>query len=111
MRRCACLVILVAIVVADVWAPHQAVAAPAGNGFQTSGRIDHFQLVEDTCWWWGTRWQYGWRGYAWYPCWDWTKPQPTVIAPEVVPEDAPTAPNCLRRWQDASGNWHLRRVC
>lgn len=109
MRVRGYLAIFIALLVADVCAPHRAVAAPAQNGLKK--RIDDFQLVEDTCWWWGLRWQYGWRGYGWYACWDWVKPQPTVIAPEAVPEDALTAQSCVRRWRDSSGNWHARRVC
>jgi hypothetical protein len=111
MRLCACLAVVVALVVVEISEPHYAFAAPASIGLRTSSRTDHFQLVDDTCWWWGTRWQYGWRGYAWYPCWDWTKPQPTIMAPEDVPQDALTAPNCVRSRQAPSGDGHSRKVC
>lgn len=70
---------------------------------------DNLQHVEDTCWWWGTRWQYGWRGYGWYPCWDWTKPFPDAVAREAVPESAIMRP-CIKRWRDDSGKWH-QGVC
>jgi hypothetical protein len=110
MRAGVCIAICVAAIY-TIDACNDAFAAPARSVPQTSGRIGHIQLVEDTCWWWGTRWQYGWRGYGWYPCWDWPKPQPTVISPEAVPEDALTAQPCVRSWRDPSGNWHSRRVC
>ena len=111
MRVRACVAVFFAFLMVDVWMPHQALAAPARNVLEAPGRSDHFQLVEDTCWWWGTRWQYGWRGYAWYPCWDWIKPQPTVIAPEEVPEDTLKTPRCVQSWRDPSGNLHSRRIC
>jgi hypothetical protein len=109
MRVCVTF-ILTASFVAGLHSPLQAIAAPAQNGIRTAGHNGYFRLVEDTCWWWGTRWQYGWRGYGWYPCWDWTKPQPTVIAPGEVPPGALTD-QCVQNWRDAAGNWHARKLC
>jgi hypothetical protein len=70
--------------------------------------------IDDSCLWWGTRWQYGWRGYGWYGCWEVTTPFPTVIAPEAIPPEAiePGPPaQCTKRWRDDGGRWHVRRVC
>ena len=111
MRMRAFIGFLVAFYAADIRAPQHALAAPTPSRLHAPSSIGHFQLVEDTCWWWGTRWQYGWRGYGWYPCWDWTKPQPTVIAPEEVPADAATTRGCVQSVRDPSGNVHSRRVC
>jgi hypothetical protein len=111
MRTGAFAAILVSFLIADTYASQLVFAAPAINDRRASNSIDHFQLVEDTCWWWGTRWQYGWRGYGWYPCWDWTKPQPTVIAPDEVPADAATKQSCVQSVRDPSGNVRSRRVC
>lgn len=86
-------------------------AWPAGNAIESPRAF--IQLVDDKCWWWGTRWQYGWRGYGWYACWDEAKPAaPVAIAPETVPDDAVILPEpCLRTWHDKSGNVRSRRVC
>jgi hypothetical protein len=86
-------------------------AMPAEIKLRTIHGIDNLQRVEDTCWWWGTRWQYGWRGYGWYPCWDWPKPLPNVIAPEAVPDSALTRPPCVKRWRDGAGIWHAQNTC
>jgi hypothetical protein len=67
--------------------------------------------VSDTCWWWGTRWQYGWRGYGWYACWDEAKPFPTVVAPEAVPEQTAPPESCVKTWRDKSGKRHSRTIC
>jgi len=88
-----------------------AVAMPAQRGLELLDKTGRALPIEDTCWWWGTRWQYGWRGYAWYPCFDWTKPFPTTVTPEAVPEDALSARKCVQKWQDQSGNWHSRQTC
>jgi hypothetical protein len=73
---------------------------------------ENIYRVEDTCWWWGTRWHYGWRGYGWYSCWDWPKPGPTVVAPEAVPDEArPAIESCVQAWRDAGGYRHRRRTC
>jgi hypothetical protein len=108
MRMRAFIAVFVAFYIADIGALRYASAAPAPNALRALSHAGHFQLVEDTCWWWGTRWQYGWRGYGWYPCWDWTKPQPTIIAPEEVPPGALTT-GCVQTWRDASGALHSRR--
>src|SRR5215467_16023634 len=74
----------------------RAAASPFRGGL--SRGPDTLRPVSDTCWWWGTRWQYGWRGYGWYPCWDWPKPAPTVIAPDAVPDPTSPAEACVRVW-------------
>jgi hypothetical protein len=85
-------------------------AWPAGNRLSTERAP--VQLVGDTCWWWGPRWQYGWRGYGWYTCWDEVKPMaPIAIAPEAIPENAALPRSCLRTWRDEAGNLRSRRVC
>jgi hypothetical protein len=70
-------------------------------------------IFGDTCWWWGTRWQYGWRGYGWYACFEQPRPAaPVAIAPESVPQDAIVMPDpCLRTWRDKSGKVRSRRIC
>jgi hypothetical protein len=77
------------------------------------------QQVSDTCDWWGTRWQFGWRGYGWYACWDQAKPFPTFVDPhETPPEALPPAVealqmqrNCVKKWRDSDGKLHARRTC
>jgi hypothetical protein len=77
------------------------------------------QQVSDTCDWWGTRWQFGWRGYGWYACWDQAKPFPTFVDPhESPPEALPPAVealqmqrNCVKKWRDSDGKLHARRTC
>ena len=89
-------------------------SAPIQAGAERAIRGSDLRRVSDSedCWWWGTRWQYGWRGYGWYLCSDPVKPvAPVVVAPEAVPPDAITTDACLQRWQDGKGNWHTRRVC
>jgi len=86
------------------------------NAWPAHGRLGldrtSFQRASDNCWWWGTRWQYGWRGYGWYACWDEAKPTaPTVMAPEAVPESAVVPESCVKTWRDKSGNLRSRRVC
>ena len=111
MRMALYVAIFVGGLLAGFEKPRSAVAAPTLGRLGFLGSVDHFELVEDTCWWWGMRWQYGWRGYGWYPCWDWVKPQPTVIAPEEVPVDALKGQQCVKSWRDPSGDWHTRRIC
>jgi hypothetical protein len=69
------------------------------------------QPVSDTCWWWGTRWQYGWRGYGWYTCWDEAKPFPTQISPEAIPQEALVPESCVKTWRDRTGKQRSRTVC
>src|ERR1700751_4262560 len=89
---------------------YRATAMPAQTRLNLVG-IDNLRRIEDTCWWWGARWQYSWRGYAWYPCWDWTKPFPNdVVTPEMVPGSA-VQQACIRRWRDRTGLWHAQYVC
>jgi hypothetical protein len=88
-----------------------AAAMPVPTRLSTNGDLANLQRIEDTCWWWGARWQYGWRGYAWYPCWDWTKPFPNdVVTPEAVPESA-VQQACIKRWRDRNGMWHAQYIC
>jgi len=94
----------------DAVKPPGALAMPAQGQLRSLGGVSNVLRVEDTCWWWGVRWQYGWRGYGWYPCWDWVKPLPTEVAPEAVPQEA-FAPLCVQKWRDGEGKWHSRRVC
>jgi len=75
------------------------------------GGLESVQRVEDTCWWWGTRWQYGWRGYGWYPCWDSPNPSPTVVAPEALPESLAGRDECIKKSRDSAGMWHAQKVC
>jgi hypothetical protein len=114
MRICV-VAICVGILVGELFAPRHATAMLPQTRLSAIGKNDNLQRVEDTCWWWGTRWQYGWRGYGWYPCWDWTKPQPNVVAPETVPESAveqsEVQESCIKRWRDNAGLWHARRIC
>ena len=110
MRRAFWVMLFVGVLPGPFQALQSAAAMPALLR-QETGSEGLFQRVEDTCWWWATRWQYGWNGYGWYPCWDWVKPQPTVVAPEMVPEDALEPQPCVKRWRDPSGLWHARRVC
>ena len=97
------------LVVGPVQSP-RAPAAPAQAQFGPIDQTSNVVRVEDTCWWWATRWQYGWRGYGWYPCWDWVKPLPTEVAPEALPQEPPEPP-CVQKWRDDGGRWHSRRVC
>lgn len=86
-------------------------AAPARGGLGSLGQSGDILLVEDTCWWWGVRWQYGWRGYAWYPCWDWPKPQiPEAVAPEAMPYGTPPRQPCSQKSRDTD-NGQSRREC
>src|SRR5215475_9091326 len=87
----------------------RAVAVPFRGTLNAGDGV--IRRIDDTCWWWGLRWQYGWRGYGWYPCWEWPKPAPTVIAPDAVPERTSPTEACLRVWHDASGYLHRRRIC
>jgi hypothetical protein len=100
---------LASIVVVEAVVLDQAAGLPFRAGLPESA--DNLQRVDDACWWWGTRWQYGWRGYGWYPCWDWPKPAPTAIAPEAAPDPAAITESCERTWRDAGGQQHRRRVC
>jgi hypothetical protein len=105
-----CLAITLALA---VFASTPTPAAP-GLGRPVFGhQIRGVQPIEDTCWWWGLRWQYGWRGYGWYPCVDWPKPLlPSAISPEASPPvDAPPPETCVQTWRDAAGNTHSRRQC
>jgi hypothetical protein len=101
----------------DAFTTVRAFGGPVPAGLGHLGENMDVHRVDDTCWWWGTRWQYGWRGYGWYACWEWPKPQPTAIAPEATPEEAlpavPVVPAkpCVRKWQDSNGNWHSKRDC
>ena len=111
MRVCA-VAICVGTLLGGLVTPHCARAMPPQTRLSQDGQNGDLHRVEDTCWWWGTRWQYGWRGYGWYPCWDWTKPQPNVIPPEAVPEDAIVqSDSCVKRWRDSTGLWHSRNTC
>jgi hypothetical protein len=92
-------------------------AAPFGAaGLQHRQNIAP-QQISDSCEWWGTRWQYGSRGYGFYPCWEQAKPLPTVIDPQETPLEAVQAApveipqKCIKRWRDSDGNLHARRVC
>jgi hypothetical protein len=74
------------------------------------------QQVDERCDWWGTRWQFGWRGYGFYACWEQAKPLPSFIEPQKVPPEAqsPVAeelPSCVKKWRDTDGKWHARRIC
>jgi hypothetical protein len=102
---------VVSVLLVAAQQPAVAFAIPLGGGFSSAGERRDLRLIEDTCWWWGTRWQYGWRGYGWYPCWDWPKPMPSVIAPEAVPQPPLSAEPCLQSARDSAGHWHSRRVC
>jgi len=90
---------------ANAWPVHTRVDTPSQHA--------SVELVGDTCWWWGTRWQYGWRGYGWYWCWEQPRPAaPVAIAPESVPESAIVEPEpCVRTWRDKSGKLRSRRTC
>jgi len=102
-----------AILLSAQFVSRPTLAIPAHGESDYGRNIRDVQLVEDTCWWWGLRWQYGWHGYGWYPCWDWTKPlAPSLIAPEASPppETLP-AESCVQRWRDEVGNWHTRNLC
>ena len=107
----ACFAVGICMISGSQWA----LGAPGRAMLPSFSKLGKFQLVEDTCWWWGFRWQYGWRGYGWYPCWDWAKPLPTVVAPEETPPEAVSPPalpeSCVKRWRDDAGNWRARRVC
>jgi len=104
--------VLGAIIIVGAWC-QRADAWPARGDSNVDGRYAVVQLAGDTCWWWGPRWQYGWRGYGWYTCLDEAKPAaPVAIAPESVPEDAVVMPEpCLRTWRDKSGKLRSRRIC
>jgi hypothetical protein len=68
----------------------------------------------DTCWWWGARWQYGWRGFGWYGCFEQAVPLPvveTLQAGTKVDATATGPGSCMRRWRDKAGYWRARRVC
>jgi hypothetical protein len=100
---------LTSIVMAEAVVLERGAAVPfRGNVIRSADNLDR---VSDNCWWWGTRWQYGWRGYGWYPCWDWPKPSPTVVAPEAVPNPASVTESCEKSWRDAAGHRHWRRMC
>jgi hypothetical protein len=111
MRVGSCVAIgLSSMVTILAWGLDPAEAMPYPSN-PNAGTIN-IQRVDDTCWWWGTRWQFGWRGYGWYSCWEWPKPAPTAIAPEAVPEEALRAPDdCVQVWRDAAGHRRWRRVC
>ena len=89
-------------------------AVPLGA---TYGHNIALQEISDTCDWWGTRWQYGWRGYGWYLCWEQAKPFPTFIDPQETPAEAvrpaPAAvpQSCIKKRRDNDGKLHARRVC
>jgi hypothetical protein len=100
---------LATVVMTEVVALAPSVAVPFHGSLTTS--TDNLERAGDNCWWWGTRWQYGWRGYGWYPCWDWPKPAPTVVAPEATPDQAPVTESCEQTWHDAAGRQHWRRMC
>ena len=86
---------------------------------QTAGsiaRADELRSIRppDTCWWWGARWQYGWRGYGWYWCFE----APDSLDAAVMPKaqtNAETAAtgskSCVQRWRDEAGSQRSRRVC
>ena len=100
-------------------------SAPIQPGFEHMAPARNVQRIteSDDCWWWGLRWQYGWRGYGWYPCWSEARPvAPAIVAPQalppplvvpeaVPPDDAVTADTCVQRWHDRDGHWHTRRIC
>ena len=68
----------------------------------------------DTCWWWGARWQYGWRGFGWYGCFERAAPLPiveTLQAGTKVDEGATGRRPCMGRRRDEAGYRHSRRVC
>src|SRR5215472_10292063 len=75
------------------------------------------QQISDTCDWWGARWQFGWRGYGWYACWEQAKPFPTFVDPQETPPEALPPPpeaapqGCVKRWRDSEGKPHARRIC
>ncbi len=73
--------------------------------------VNNTHSVSDTCWWWGTRWQYGWRGYGWYTCWDEVRPFPSEIAREAIPQSASEPVPCAKRRQDSTNKRHTRTVC
>lgn len=68
--------------------------------------------VNDSCLWWGTRWQYGWRGYGWYTCWELPVPAPTVVAPEATPPEVRQQQSCVsERRREAAGKKLARPDC
>jgi hypothetical protein len=87
---------------------NQGVAMPFSSMRQINS---DFHRVDDTCWWWATRWQFGWRGYGWYPCWERPGPAPDAIAAEAAPAATSPTESCARSWRDASGYRHSRRIC
>jgi hypothetical protein len=104
--------VLIAIVFAAAFMAQSSWSAPLQAGLERTVPRGDLTRASDDCWWWGLRWQYGWRGYGWYPCWSAARPlAPEVVAPEAVPPDAVTADECLQRWQDNRGKWKTRRVC
>ncbi len=107
--------IITATVFATAFMAPSAWSMPIQAGWERtvhSGDLRRVSDFDEECWWWGVRWQFGWRGYGWYSCWDTAKPvAPQLVAPEAVPPDAVAADACWRRWQDNKGNWHKRRVC
>jgi hypothetical protein len=106
----------VALAFVEICLPERAWTAPLLVRTQFVGQHIAAQKVGDACDWWGTRWQFGWRGYGWYTCWELPKPFPTVIDPEVTPPEAAAPPlvvtkPCVKKWRDSDGNWHARRTC
>jgi hypothetical protein len=111
MRSGSCIAVgLASMVVIEAIGLGRAVAMPFA--LSPKAGADNIHRVDDTCWWWGTRWHYGSRGYGWYPCWDWLNPTPTAVAPEAVPDEAALATgSCVQTWRDAAGHRHRRRTC
>jgi hypothetical protein len=68
----------------------------------------------DTCWWWGARWQYGWRGFGWYGCFEQAAPLPVVETLQAgikAGEGATGRRSCMPRLREEAGYRHSRRVC
>ena len=104
-----------ALCIASAWVLN-GLCIERGNAWPAHGgasiETGSVQFVADTCWWWGTRWQFGWRGYGWYACWDEVKPSaPTAIAPEAVPDGAMLPESCVRSRRDKSGHLHSHNIC
>ena len=103
---------LTAIVPAVVFTAPAAWSAPLAANLQRTFPRGEFQRVSDDCWWWGVRWQFGWRGIWLVSLLDTVKPlAPAVVAPEAVPPGAVAANACVQWRRDGAGRWHTHRVC
>jgi hypothetical protein len=88
-------------------------SAARADQIRPSSSADQTQQP-DTCWWWGARWQYGWRGFGWYGCFEQAAPLPVVETLQTgtkVDEGATGRRSCMRRRRDGAGYRHSRRVC